>query len=259
MTIEVIQALFSLCMGLLLGSFLNVCIHRLPLKRSIVSPPSACPHCGEAVRFYDNIPIVSYLVLGGKCRACRHPLSWRYPVVEALTGLLSLALFIKFGWGLQYVLTLVFVLTLVVISFIDLEHQIIPDVLSFPGIVLGWLVSLLPGGVSWLDSLIGLVAGGGSLLLVAEGYHRLTGKEGMGGGDVKLLAMIGAWMGWRSLPLIVLFSSLFGALIGSVFLFVAGKGVRARIPFGPFLSLGALLWVFFGPELVVWYVSLYTG
>lgn len=247
---------YSVLLGLALGSFLNVCIYRIPRKKSIINPGSACPNCEERIKFYDNIPLASYLILMGKCRHCGHPISWHYPAVESLTGLLSLALFIRYGFGYQYVLLLLFTSGLLAISFIDLHHQIIPDVLSLPGIVLGFAASLILPHLSWLDSVIGIIAGGGSLYLVAVIYQRLTGKEGMGGGDVKLLAMIGAWMGWRSLPLIVLMSSLTGAIIGTLFLLLAGKGFRARIPFGPFLSLGALLYLFLGARLQHWYLGL---
>ena len=251
------MVLFSFLFGLSLGSFVNVCIYRIPLKQSIVHPPSSCPHCGEQIRFYDNIPLLSYLFLMGRCRHCRHRISWRYPVVECLTGVLSLMLFIRYGLSYQYILLFLFAAALVTISFIDLDYRIIPDVLSFPGIVAGWAVSLCPWSVLWLDSLIGTLAGGGSLYLVAFVYERITGREGMGGGDIKLLAMIGAWMGWRPLPLIVLISSLTGALIGLVFILFAGKGYRFRIPFGPFLSLGALIYLFWGRGLTNWYFSLF--
>ena len=258
MTLESIMVFFSFLLGLSLGSFMNVCIYRVPLKKSIIHPPSACLHCGERIKFYDNIPLLSYLLLLGKCRYCRHSISWRYPVVEFLTGLLSLALFIRYGLSYQYILFLLFAATLVTISFIDLDHKIIPDILSLPGIVAGWGASFFPWSVFWLDSLIGTMAGGGSLFLVAFIYERITGREGMGGGDIKLLAMIGAWMGWRPLPLIVLVSSLTGAVIGAVFILFAGKGYRFKIPFGPFLSLGALFYLIFGRDLTGWYFSLFS-
>lgn len=249
-------ALYSLLVGLALGSFMNVCIYRIPLEKSIIRPSSSCPNCGKKIRFYDNIPLISYLLLLGRCRHCHHPISWRYPAIEAITGLLSLALFIRYGLSLQYLLFLLFAATLVTISFIDLDHQIIPDVLSIPGIVAGLAAAFIPGHVSWFDSIIGIIGGGGALFLVGLIYEKLTGKQGMGGGDVKLLAMIGAWMGWRSLPFVLLVSSLTGAIIGSVFLLAAGKGYRVRIPFGPFLSLGALFYIFFGPQLTNWYINL---
>ena len=249
-------ALYSLLVGLALGSFMNVCIYRIPLEKSIIRPSSSCPNCGKKIRFYDNIPLISYLLLLGRCRHCHHPISWRYPAVEALTGLLSLALFIRYGLSFQYLLFLLFAATLVTISFIDLDHQIIPDVMSIPGIVAGLAAAFIPGNVSWFDSIIGIIGGGGTLFLVGLIYEKLTGKQGMGGGDVKLLAMIGAWMGWRSLPFVLLVSSLTGAIIGSIFLLMAGKGYRVRIPFGPFLSLGALSYIFFGPQLTNWYIGL---
>ena len=248
--------LYSVLLGLVLGSFINVCIYRIPLKMSIIHPPSTCPNCGEKIRAYDNIPIVSYLLLAGRCRHCREAISLRYPTIEGLTGLLSLALFTRYGPSYQYLIALIFTGTLVTISFIDLDHQVIPDVLSLPGIAAGLAAALIPGGIPVLDSIIGAVSGGGILLLVAIVFKRLTGKDGMGGGDVKLLAMIGAWMGWRALPLTILISSLTGAIVGSVFLLTAGKGLRARIPFGPFLSLGALIYFFFGHALTRWYIGL---
>lgn len=171
---------------------------------------------------------------------------------------LSLALFLKFGFHLHYITFVLFAGTLVVLSFIDLDHKILPDILTLPGIALGWLIAFLPGGITWYDSLIGLVAGGGSLYLVATIYERITGREGLGGGDIKLLAMIGAWMGWASLPLIVLMASLSGAVIGSVFILSGGKGARTQIPFGPFLSMGALSYLFFGRQISLWYFGLFS-
>ncbi|MCP4668277.1 MAG: prepilin peptidase [Deltaproteobacteria bacterium] len=236
---------------------MNVCIYRLPRNESLISPRSRCTHCGETIRFYDNLPLISYILLLGRCRRCRHMISWRYPAVEALTGLLSLFLFIRYGLSLQYFLFLLYLASLVTMGFIDLYHQIIPDVLSLPGIAAGWAAAWLIGHVSWLDSLIGMAAGGGSLFLVAFVYQRLTGREGMGGGDIKLFAMIGAWMGWWPLPFVALISALTGLVIGLAFILLSGKGFRARIPFGPFLSLGAILYFFFGPQLTQWYVGPY--
>lgn len=247
----------SFIFGLILGSFLNVCIHRIPMGRSIVHPASSCPKCGVKIRFYDNVPLLSYLLLLGRCRSCRSPISPRYPIVEALTGLLSLALFSKFGPDPRYLLSLLFCVSLVVISFIDLDHKIIPDSISLPGILLGLVVSALGiFHVSWLDSFLGALCGGGFLFLTAIVFQWLTGKQGMGGGDVKLIAMIGAWMGWKTLPFVILISSMTGILIGGTGLLVAGKGYRAKIPFGPFLSLGALVYFFFGSEILRWYVGI---
>jgi leader peptidase (prepilin peptidase)/N-methyltransferase len=257
MALYSMRTLFAFLFGLALGSFLNVCIHRVPIHKSIVHPPSSCPQCGKRIRFYDNIPLISYLLLGGKCRFCRAPIPVHYPAVELISGLLSMALFIRYGLSPQYFVFLVFSASLIIISFIDLHHKIIPDVISLPGILLGLAFSVLKwNGVPWLDSLIGIIGGGGFLFVVAVVFERLTGKEGMGGGDVKLLAMIGGWMGWRTLPFIILISSLSGTLIGGSSLLLSGRGYRTRIPFGPFLSLGALVFLFFGNRLVFWYYGL---
>jgi len=246
--------IFAILFGLCLGSFLNVCIYRIPLKKSIVYPSSSCPQCGKKIRFYDNIPLVSYIILRGKCRSCGSAISLRYPVVEAVSGLISAALFMRLGVSPQYFVFLLFAASLVIISFIDLQHRIIPDMISLPGILVGLGVSLLKlTPVSWLDSLIGIIAGGGFLYLVAVFFEMLTRREGMGGGDIKLLAMIGAWMGWKALPFIILISSITGTLIGAASLIAARKGLRTKIPFGPFLALGALIYLFFGHELVSWF------
>jgi leader peptidase (prepilin peptidase)/N-methyltransferase len=252
-----LSIVFALAFGLALGSFLNVCIYRLPLKKSIVRPPSSCPQCGARIRFYDNLPVISYIVLLGRCRHCRTPISLRYPLVEIIAGLLSAALFAQFGLTLVYVLLFFFCTALITIAFIDLQHKIIPDVISLPGILVGLAFSFFPAaGISPLDALIGIVGGGGFLFLVGTVFEKLTGREGMGGGDVKLLAMIGAWMGWKALPYIILISSLTGAVIGGVSLVISRQGVRSRIPFGPFLALGALLFLFFGNDLMLWFYRL---
>jgi leader peptidase (prepilin peptidase)/N-methyltransferase len=248
---------FSFLFGLIFGSFLNVCIYRIPLGKSIIFPPSSCPNCDRRIEFYDNIPVVSYIFLRGKCRYCHQRIPVHYPVVELLTGLLSMALFIRYGLSYQYILSFLFVISLVLISFIDLHHQIIPDILSIPGIFAGIAVSFIPGHVVWVDSLIGAAGGGGILYLIALVFKKVTGRDGLGGGDVKLLAMIGAWMGWRALPFIVLLSSLSGIAIGGGALMLAGKGYRVRIPFGPFLSLGTIIYFFFGPQILRWYSHLF--
>ena len=248
---------FAFLFGLALGSFLNVCIYRIPLKKSIVRPPSSCPQCGAGIRFYDNLPVVSYIVLWGRCRHCRAPISLRYPLVEIIVGLLSVTLFIQFGLSPKSLFLLFFTAALIAVAFIDLQHKIIPDVISLPGILIGLAFSFFPSaGVSPLEALIGVIGGGGFLFLVGTVFEKITGREGMGGGDVKLLAMIGAWMGWKALPFVVLLSSLTGAVIGGVALVIARQGVRSRIPFGPFLALGALVFLFFGEDITLWFYRL---
>ena len=256
MDINTYMAAFSLLLGLVLGSFMNVCIYRIPLQKSIVNPGSSCRNCAVPVRWYDNIPLFSYMLLLGRCRECRAKISIRYPMVEALAGALSLALFIRHGISFAYLHLLIFSLSLVVITFIDLDHMIIPDIISIPGIIAAVPASLLVPYVSMPESIIGAVAGGGSFYLVASGYSLITGNEGMGGGDIKLMAMIGAWLGWQPLPIIVLLSALAGALVGGGYILVSGKGARVRIPFGPFLALGALTFVFYGREILHWYIRL---
>ncbi|MBN1103905.1 MAG: prepilin peptidase [Deltaproteobacteria bacterium] len=250
-----LYALLALLFGLILGSFLNVCIYRIPFHRSIVHPPSRCPHCGTGIRFYDNIPLFSYILLLGKCRSCHGAISLRYPLVELTTGLLSAALFMRYSLSLSYFMFLAFCASLLVVAFIDIDHKIIPDVISLPGIVTGLGLSLLPANpVSILDSSIGIILGGGSLYTVGIVYRWLRGQEGMGGGDIKLLAMIGAWMGWRALPFVILISSLSGTIIGGGSLLLSRRRLSETIPFGPFLVLGSLLYLFFQREIhMLWY------
>jgi len=248
--------LISIIFGALVGSFLNVCIFRLPNEESIIWPGSHCPHCEKPIRFYDNIPLISFLVLKGKCRDCRAPISLQYPFVEGITALSSLFLVIKFGPSLSYLVYFTFVSALIVITVIDLYHQIIPDVISLPGIGVGLLVSLIIPQITFSNSLIGVLLGGGSLFLVATLYQWLFKREGMGGGDVKLLAMIGAFLGWKAVLLTILLSSLIGSVTGILMMVVKGKDFKYAIPFGPFLSLGAVISLFYGEEIVRWYLYL---
>ncbi len=245
--------------GAVFGSFLNVCIYRIPLKMSVVSPASRCPTCGRAIHFYNNVPIVSYVVLRGRCASCGTPISFVYPFVEALTGLFALSLFAKFGLSAELVVYFAFISALIVITFIDLKHQIIPDVISVPGIIIGFALSFFVPSMKALDSLIGIILGAGALFAVAEAYYRFAGKEGMGGGDIKLLGMIGAFLGWKGVIVTLLIGSFSGAVIGSVFLFLARKGGKQPIPFGPFLAMGAIIYLYFGEALIRWYITKAVG
>jgi leader peptidase (prepilin peptidase) / N-methyltransferase len=240
----------------IIGSFLNVCIHRIPAGQSIAFPPSNCPHCSAAIRPWDNIPIVSYVLLRGRCRQCKEPISIRYPLVEALTGAAGVATYLFFGPTPQALLFFAFLCALIVITFIDLDHQIIPDVISLPGILIGLTAAFLPGAPDWLESLLGIVIGGGVLWAIAEGYFRLTGREGMGGGDVKLLAMIGAFLGWQAIPVTLMVASLSGTLLGLALMLRRGEGRQMAIPFGPFLAAGAVVALFAGEPLMHWYLNL---
>jgi leader peptidase (prepilin peptidase)/N-methyltransferase len=256
MTPDLIFPLFALVTGMVVGSFLNVCICRLPRDESVVFPPSHCPQCDYLIRWYDNIPLVSYLLRRGRCRGCATRISIQYPLVELLNGLLTLALFLRFGPTLAFLVLFLFCSALVVITFIDLEHQIIPDEISLPGIVIGFICSFFLPGHSWLNSLLGILLGGGSLLLVAYAYQWLTGKEGMGGGDIKLLAMMGAFLGWKSILFIVFASSLVGSVIGITMMLVQKKDSKLAIPFGPYLAFGAVLYIFYGRQIIHWYLNM---
>ncbi len=247
--------------GLIVGSFLNVCIYRLPEGKSIVFPPSHCPQCKHRLKWKDNIPLLSFILLKGHCRYCGHPISWQYPLVELITAIFSVLAYCKWKLSLTLIYYLVFIYALIAVSFIDIKHQIIPDCISLPGIVLGisgnlflnylsknHLPSTLNQGlsiISFKSSLLGAALGGGILFLVAYGYYFVTKREGMGGGDIKLMAMIGAFLGIRVVPAVIFLASLAGSIVGIFWILAKGKDRYFPIPFGPFLALGALLCLFF--------------
>ena len=245
--------------GSVIGSFLNVCIHRIPIGESIVFPPSRCPHCQKPIRPIDNIPIVSYLLLRGRCHNCAAPISARYPVVEAITGVAAAAAVWRFDVTVDALVAFVFVAALIVITFIDFDHQIIPDVISLPGIAIGLGLSLILDRPGVINALVGAALGYGVLYAVATGYYWLRHEEGMGGGDLKLLAMVGAFLGWKAVPLTLLLGSLTGSVVGVSLMAVRGRDSRAPIPFGPFLAAGAVCALFFGDALIDWYLRLATG
>jgi len=242
--------------GLLIGSFVNVCIYRLPRGESIVFPSSNCPACKAKIHPLDNIPWISFLILKGKCRHCRAAISIRYPLVEALHGLGFLFIFKQFGLTAQAGIYLLFFSSLIAVTFIDLSHQIVPDVITLPGMVLGVITAstILPTGP--LNSLIGLFLGGGLFYLVALLSLALLKREGMGGGDIKLIAMIGAFLGWRGMLLTIFLAALSGSLIGIALILFRGKNRADLIPFGPFLALGALSSLFWENSILRWYFSL---
>jgi leader peptidase (prepilin peptidase)/N-methyltransferase len=249
--------------GALVGSFLNVCIGRIPNGESIVTPPSHCPRCKTPIAFYDNIPLLSFLLLRGRCRGCRERISPRYFAVELLMALFAVTLWHWFGPSFSFFVGFVFVAALIVISFIDLDVRIVPDVISLPGIILGLVFSVVGyfffrdgSGVipSPLSSLIGIFTGGGFLLATAWAYEKFTGVEGMGGGDVKLLAMIGAFLGWPSIPVTLFIASLLGSVVGIACMAITGAGRRLALPFAPFLCSGALLYLYFGNEIIEFYL-----
>jgi leader peptidase (prepilin peptidase)/N-methyltransferase len=252
---EIIAGIFVLLLGLIIGSFSNVCIYRIPRNESLIRPGSHCPKCNQPIKFYDNIPLVSFIILKGKCRYCKEKISWQYPLVEFLTAVLYLLLFLRYGLQLVTFVYMFFCSALIIITFIDLKENIIPDVLSLPLLLLGFLMSFFLKNLSPINSLLGILAGGGVLLLVAILGSFLFKKEAMGGGDIKLAAMVGAFLGWR-LTLLSLFLSFFtGAIIGIVIL-IKNKGESDPIPFGPFIALGTIIALFFGNSIINWYLSL---
>ena len=243
--------------GAIVGSFLNVCIYRLPREKSIIFPRSFCPSCEKPIKFYDNIPIISYLYLMGKCRHCGVRFSVKYPIVEFITASLFTLLFLTIGLTIELPVLLFFVSILIVISFIDLEFQIIPDILSLGGIVAGFLLSFFRTNFSVLNSVYGIFLGGGILFAIAYGYQLLRKKEGMGGGDIKLLGMIGSFCGIKGVVFSLMLGSLIGTIVGIPLMFIKGKkeGVGYAIPFGPFLSLGALIFVFAGDRIIYEFIA----
>lgn len=248
---ETLILVFAALFGLVIGSFLNVCIYRIPQNKSIAWPPSFCPKCGQGIKFYDNIPVLSFLLLGGKCRACRAPISWQYPLVEALTGLLTVLFVWRWGLTAWTGVLLVAVYSFIILSGIDLELMIIPDRFSLGLIVWGLAFAWLNpnfAGTGWerfLASLLGAGVGFVGTLLVALLGWVLFKKEAMGGGDVKLMGGIGALLGWQGVVTTIIFASALG-LVYSVFLMIfKGKNKGDAIPFGPFLSMGALINLFY--------------
>jgi leader peptidase (prepilin peptidase)/N-methyltransferase len=237
--------------GLVIGSFLNVVIYRLPRGMSLLRPGSHCPACSAPVRWFDNVPVLSYLALGGRCRACRVAISPRYPAVELATGALAVAVMLRFGLTLAGLEAMLLVMLLLPLAFIDLEHFLLPDVLTLPGIAIGLIASLFGGLVPLLGAILGALIGAAVPYVVIVVYRRLRGVEGMGLGDVKLLAMIGAFLGWRGVLLTLGLAATAGALVGLT-LIALGKGRRdTELPFGTFLAGTAVIVLFLGNTMLV--------
>jgi leader peptidase (prepilin peptidase) / N-methyltransferase len=251
-----IFSLIGLAYGLMVGSFANVCISRLPKRQSVVFPASHCPKCNKPIHVTDNIPLISYILLKGQCRNCKQKISLIYPAIELITGLLMAAVFYRFGFSVECLIFAIVVPALVIITVIDIEHQIIPDVITLPGIPFGLIAGSYMNGM-W-DSFLGLLLGGGMFWLLAEGYWRLRGKVGMGGGDIKYIAAAGALMGWVQVLFIIFVGALAGAIFGSIGMGVQKLNFLSRIPFGPFLALATLISIFFGDSIVTWYLDLAT-
>jgi leader peptidase (prepilin peptidase) / N-methyltransferase len=276
---SILIAIFVFLFGLIIGSFLNVCILRIPSGKSIVTPASACPKCGAAIRPYDNIPVISWLVLGGKCRNCRTAISPMYPGVELLAGLLFLGCYRAFGVTPETLKWAAFSAIMIVLVFTDLRERLLPDKVNYTGLAIGLALSFITqpfdGTAQWLaakifefpppapvlsfvDAVLGAALGSGLLWVVSEGYFRLRGREGMGLGDVKMMLMAGAFLGPKRTLLTIFAGALLGSLIGIAFILLRRKDSDYELPFGTFLGAAALLVVFFGTPLVNWYQSLLT-
>jgi leader peptidase (prepilin peptidase) / N-methyltransferase len=269
--------IFAALFGLIIGSFLNVCIVRIPGRKSVVIPASACPQCGAAIRPWDNIPVVSWLLLGGKCRACKTRISAMYPAVELLTAVLFWGCYYAFGLTTEALKWAIFSALMIVLVFTDMRERILPDVLNYSGFVAGLLLSLVTkpsdGTALWLanrmfdfpppapvislaDALLGAAFGSGLLWLVAEAYFRLRGREGMGLGDVKMMLMAGTFLGLKRTLLTILAGSVLGSVLGLAFMLARRKESDYELPFGSFLGMAAVLVMFFGTPVVNWYLSL---
>jgi len=247
------STIFVAVLGAMVGSFLNVCIYRLPIRKSIVWPASACPHCGRLLSWFENIPVVSYLFLWGRCRSCRKPISGRYPLVELLTALMFAGAWWYYGPSWLFVSRILFGCALIVLFAIDLEHHLLPNLITLPGIIIGFALSFV-SGPGWLDSLIGILVGGGVLYAIAEIYYRVRHEEGLGMGDVKMLAMIGAFVGWKLTLVTLMMASFAGSMIGLALILMRRGGMKYALPFGTFLALGAGLAATVGQGFLDWYL-----
>lgn len=240
--------LFVFIIGTIFGSFLNVCIYRIPRGISIITPPSSCPVCKTRIKWYDNIPILSYIFLKGKCRNCKSNIPIKYPIVELFGGLIALCVFLKFGFALQSVFWAIFGYCLLTLSFIDLELFIIPDVINVLLLIFGVLFAIYNGAI--IESLIGGVFGFVLFYALAVIFSKLLKQEALGFGDVKLLGAVGVWTSWVGVLYTVFVASLTGSIVGILLVFLFGKNFKAKIPFGPFLALSAFSYIFFGKELM---------
>src|SRR2546422_9725286 len=245
---------FVFMLGTLFGSFANVCIYRLPQRLSIIFPGSHCPSCQEALRPWQNIPVLSYLLLGGQCARCKTVISLRYPLIELSNGLLYVFLYYQYHLSMQTVVFALLTTTLLIVSCIDLAHTIIPDAITLPGVVVGLGTSLWLTPVGIHNALLGVVLGGGLFLLMAVLSIVILKREGMGGGDIKLIAMLGAFLGWQAVLVTIFLAAVLGASVGLTLILVRRKGRREPLPFGPFLAIGALLAMVWGDTILTWYL-----
>jgi len=239
------------------GSFLNVIIYRLPLRMSLLRPLSSCPHCQARIKVYDNIPLLSYLLLGGKCRKCRARISFIYPLVELLTPLCFMILYYHFSLSVHFFTSAFFVSALIALGFIDFTHQILPDEITLPGVILALFYAAFRPDLKLIQALMGVVVGAGILLLIYGAYYLLRKKEGLGLGDVAMMLMIGAYLGWRQTLLTLILASLLGALVGVFFILYKKKTFQFALPFGAFLAAAAFVSLIWGERIITAYLSVY--
>jgi len=249
----VLDLILSFVAGSIIGSFCNVVIYRLPRRESIIIPGSQCRSCGNAIQPWDNIPLLSYLILKGRCRACREYISLRYPIIELITGLLFVALYSKFKFSVDFIIYTILSTILLVISMIDYDFKIIPDIITIPVMMLGLLLSFLALPITFFNSFFGLLIGGAIFYSIA-----IITKGGMGGGDIKLISMIGTYVGWQGVLFTIFSGAMIGSVIGLILVLAKKKNRHDKIPFGPFLAGGAVLFILLGNNLIHWYLNLFS-
>ena len=242
-------------LGLIVGSFSNVCIYRIPRNESIIFPASHCPKCRSNIKPIDNIPLLSFILLKGRCRNCKSKISIQYPVVELITGLIYLIIYLIYGLSIQSLIYIILSSALIIIAFIDLNEQIVPDVISLPGIVIGFILSFFVPYISFVNSALGVFVGGGIILGIGLAGSALFKREAMGGGDVKLAAMIGAFLGWRYIIISLFLGFFTGALAGIILILSKIKSREDAVPFGPFIVLGSIITLLWGEKILIWYLG----
>jgi leader peptidase (prepilin peptidase)/N-methyltransferase len=242
-------------LGLIVGSFSNVCIYRIPRNESIIYPTSHCPKCRSNISPKDNIPLLSYILLKGRCRNCKSKISIQYPIVELLTGLIYLIIYLVYGLSVQTLIYIILSSALIIIAFIDLNEQIVPDIISLPGIVVGFILSFFIPYISFINSALGVFVGGGIILVIGLAGSVIFKKEAMGGGDVKLAAMIGAFLGWRYIIISLFLGFFLGAVAGIILIMSKIKNREDVVPFGPFIVLGSFITLLWGDKIMTWYIG----
>ena len=251
----VVNGVIIFILGLIVGSFSNVCVYRIPKNGSIIFPASRCPKCSSPIKPVDNIPLLSYILLKGRCRNCGNKISTQYPIVEFLTGLIYLIICLIYGLSIQSLIYIILSSALIIIAFIDLNEQIVPDVISLPGIAIGFIISFFVPYISFINSALGVLVGGGIILIIALGGSAIFKKEAMGGGDVKLAAMIGAFLGWRYIIISLFLGFFLGALTGIILIMAKIKSREDVVPFGPFIVLGSFISLLWGEQIISWYIG----